>query len=177
MMTRRMQENVAAAVLLCVFAGVIVMSLDFGPRARMIPLPLAIFGLVLTVVQILWQNLGSTDDLRVDLISVAGPTGVGEGGTRAEDPARAPEQRHSWHREAAAYGIVAGLLALTLLAGPMPAVFLFTGGYFLVTRQYSWRASLIYTVIFTATVYLLFFLALQIQPYHGLLEPIVARFQ
>jgi hypothetical protein len=36
---------------------------------------------------------------------------------------------------------------------------------------------LIYTGVLTATVYLLFVVALQIQPYHGLLEPLVDRFR
>jgi hypothetical protein len=35
---------------------------------------------------------------------------------------------------------------------------------------------LIYTTIFTAAIYLLFVAALQIQPYHGLLAPLVERF-
>jgi hypothetical protein len=58
----------------------------------------------------------------------------------------------------------------------MPAVFLFTGGYFLLSRQYSGRASLIYTSILTASVYVLFSVALQVQPYHGLLAPLIERF-
>jgi len=171
-MSRRAQENIAAAVILAVFAGVIVLSLDFGPRARMIPLPLAIFGVVLTVVQLLWQNLRSTEELQIELIAVTRPVKV-------EAPAAKPVQdaRPSWRKEAAAYGIVALLLALVLGLGPIPAVFLFTAGYFVLTRHYSWLTGLIYTVLFTLSVYLLFFVVLQIQPYHGLLEPLIARFQ
>jgi Tripartite tricarboxylate transporter TctB family len=173
-MTRLARENAAAVVLLCLFAGVIYLSLDFGPRARMIPLPLAIFGLVLTLAQMAWQNLGSADDLRMDMIEVADAAVMQSAKLPGEE---ARDDVPGWRREAAAYGMVAGLLALTLLAGPVPAVFVFTCGYFLATRQYSWRASLVYTAIFTASVYLLFFVALEIQPYHGLLEPLVARFQ
>lgn len=171
-MSRRIQENLAAAVFLAVFAIVIVLSLDFGPRARMIPLPLAILGAVLTVVQFLWQNLRSTDELQMDLIAVARPRGSAGG-----EDAPTAGVRQSWRREAGAYGIVGGLLALTLIAGPIPAIFVFTGGYFVFTRHYSWLASLIYTVAFTLAVYLLFFVALQIQPYHGLLDPLIAYFE
>jgi hypothetical protein len=175
--TRRAQENFAAAVLLVIFAGVIVMSLDFGPRARMIPLPLAIFGFALTMVQIIWQNLRPAGELRMDLISVADRPGGPDAGAAAEDPARASDRPSSWRREAAAYGIVAGLLALVLAVGPTPAIFLFTAGYFLATRHYSWRAGLVYTLLFTAAVYLLFFVLLEIQPYHGLLGPLIERFE
>jgi small-conductance mechanosensitive channel len=170
-MSRRAQENLVAAILLAIFAGVIALSLEFGPRARMIPLPLAVFGMVLTLLQIVWQNAGSTDVLQMDLISVAGRTAA-----RESDAGKAADRRPSWHREAGAFGIVGALLSLILLAGPVPAVLAFTGGYFMVTRQYSWLVSLIYTVVFTLVVYLLFFVVLQIQPYHGLLAPLIARF-
>jgi hypothetical protein len=172
-MSRRVQENMVAAVLLAIFAGVILLSLDFGPRARLIPLPLAIFGLFLTVVQIVWQNVGSTEELQMDLVAVAGRPPAGPASAEAPGPGG----KTSWRREAGAYGIVAILLTLMLTVGPIPAVFAFTGGYFVLTRQYSWLASLIYTVGFTVAVYLLFFAVLQIQPYYGLLAPVIARFE
>jgi hypothetical protein len=179
-MSRRAQENIIAAVLLVVFSGVIWLCQDFGPRARMIPLPLAIFGIVLTVIQILWQNLRTADDLQMNLIKVAGPPSVEKATAATEGPLTGriekPEARGGWTKEASAFGIVAVLLGLIALIGLMPAVFLFTAGYFLLTRYYSWRVGLAYTAVFTLTVYLLFVWALQIQPYHGLLAPWVDRF-
>ncbi|MBI4195177.1 MAG: tripartite tricarboxylate transporter TctB family protein [Betaproteobacteria bacterium] len=175
-MSRRTQENLIAAALLCVFIGVIVMSLGYGPRARMIPLPLATFGIILVVVQIIWQNLRSTTELQVDLLQVltrqaeeagAAP-GEGEGGSK---------RNSSWRKEAVALGIVAVLVGLILLVGPIPAVFAFTGGYFLLSRHYSWLKGIIYTVAFTVAVYLLFVVALEVQLYHGVLEPLVERFR
>lgn len=171
-MSRRAQENLAAAALLALFAGVIWLCQDFGPRARMIPLPLAVFGIILTLIQILWQNLRSTDELHIDMISVQGPGAAATPGAAAK-----PGKRVTWRQEAGALGIVVALLGLILVTGIIPAVFLFTGGYFVVTRLYSWRASLIYTAVLTAAVYLLFVVALQIQPYHGLLAPLVEHFR
>ena len=175
-MSRRAQENIVAAALLALFAGIIWLCQDFGPRARMIPLPLAVFGIVLTVIQILWQNLRSTDELQMDMIAVQAPGALPEpdGGGGA---AKGPGAKVTWRQEAGAFAIVAALLGLIFLVGIIPAVFLFTGGYFRVTRLYSWRASLIYTAILTAAVYLLFVQALQIQPYHGLLAPLVEHFR
>ncbi|MBI2509463.1 MAG: tripartite tricarboxylate transporter TctB family protein [Betaproteobacteria bacterium] len=175
-MSRRAQENLVAAALLALFAGVIWLAQDFGPRARMIPLPLAIFGIVLTVIQILWQNLRSTDELQMDMIAVQAPGAAGKPEGDAE-AAGAPAKRVTWRQEAGAFGIVAALFGLIFVVGIVPAVFLFTGGYFRVTRLYSWRASLIYTAVLTAAVYLLFVVALQIQPYHGLLAPLVDHFR
>ena len=169
-MSRRAQENLICGMLLVFFGGVIWLCQDFGPRARMIPYPLAIFGIVLTVLQILWQNLRSTDELQMDMISVQ-PVG----GLAGPAPA-GPDRKTTWRDELGALGIVGALIAKIFLVGIMPAVFLFTGGYFVLTRQYSWKASLIYTAILTASVYFLFSVALQVQPYHGLLAPLMERF-
>ncbi len=179
-MSRRTQENLMALAILVVFIGVIVMALGFGPRARMVPLPVATFGLVLLLIQIIWQNLRSSEELQVDLLDVLtkraedggaeGKTGGSAGGKTEPREGRPP-----WVREAGAFGIVAVLLGLVLLLGPMPAIFVFTGGYFLVSRHYSWLKGFIYTAAFTAAVYLLFVVALDVQLYHGVLEPLVER--
>jgi hypothetical protein len=110
----------------------------------------------------------------MDLIEVAAPAG-GEEAAAAAPTTASGSKRPAWQREAGALLVVALLLALVLLLGPVPAVFVFTWGYFLLSRHYSWARGLLYTAIFTGSVYWLFFVALQIQPYHGLLEPLVDR--
>lgn len=170
-MSKRAQENFVALTLLVLFGGVIYLCQDFGPRARMIPLPLAIFGIVLTLIQIAWQNLRSTDELQMDLISVDEPAVAG---AECKAPPPSPDiGGPAWLRELRAYGIVAALLVLIVVTGLIPAVFLFTGGYFVLTRHYSWTMGLIYTTLFTLSVYLMFVFALQITPYWGLLTPVV----
>jgi hypothetical protein len=166
-----MQENAIAIALLLTFLGVIYLCQDYGPRARMIPLPLAIFGIVLTLIQLAWQNLRSTDELQMDLISVAPPVAS----QAAEGEKKPREPRPAWYRELRAYAIVASLIGLIMVVGLLPAVFLFTGGYVLFTRHYGWIKGLIYTALLTASVYLLFVVALQIEPYHGLLTPVVEQ--
>ena len=67
MISRRVQDNLMALALIGVFVGVIFTALDFGPRARMVPLPVATFGLVLMLVQLVWQNLRPSDDLGMEM--------------------------------------------------------------------------------------------------------------
>jgi uncharacterized RDD family membrane protein YckC len=98
------------------------------------------------------------------------------GAAPGDDPNAAP-RKSSWRREVLALAIVAALVGLILLFGPMPAVFLFTGAYFLLSRHYSWPKALVYTIAFTTAIYLLFVVALEIQLYHGVLEPLVERFR
>ncbi|HJQ62019.1 MAG TPA: tripartite tricarboxylate transporter TctB family protein [Burkholderiales bacterium] len=175
-MSRRVQENIIAGAILCVFIGVIVMSLGYGPRARMIPLPLATLGIILIVIQIVWQNLRSTDDLQLDMLQMLTRQAEKEGAA-SPIPEDGAKLKSSWRRELTALAIVAALVALILLVGPIPAVFVFTTAYFLLSRHYSWFAGLVYTIAFTVTIYLLFVVALEVQLYHGLLEPLVERFR
>jgi hypothetical protein len=180
-MSRRTQENLIALAVVIVFIGVIVMSLQFGPRARMIPLPLAVFGLILIVAQIIWQNLRSAGELKVDMLEVLtrkteesiSETACAPSGAEAAPANRRPR----WRKELEANGLAVLFLGLILLLGPIPAVFIFTGGYLLLSRHYPWFKSLVYTVFFTAVLYLLFVTALDIQLYHGILEPLVDRFR
>jgi len=178
MMSRRTQENLIAVVVVIVFVSVIITSLDFGPRARMVPLPLAVFGLILIVAQIIWQNLRSGGELKVDILEVLTKKTEEESIPEGAGGASTGKTRGSrWRREVTAIGIVAVFLGLILLLGPIPAVFLFTGGYLLISRHYSWFKGLLYTAVFTAALYLLFVTALEIQLYHGILEPLVSRFR
>lgn len=169
-MSKLAQENLIAVLLLALFGGVIWLCQDFGPRARMIPLPLAIFGLILTLIQLAWQNLRSTDELQMEMISVAQPALAHTAKPEAEAPG---ERRTTLRRELQALGIVALLIGLVLTIGVIPAVFVFTAGYFRLSRYYGWLASLMYTSLFTLVIYLLFIVALQVPPYHGLLAPLV----
>lgn len=177
-LSRLAQENIVAGLLLVLFGGVVWLCQDFGPRARMIPLPLAIVGIVLTVIQIIWQNVRSTEELQMDMIAVgdlaAGRTVQSAVHSASPGPSQDAALRAG---ELRAFGVIALLLALVFVVGLIPAVFLFTGGYFVLTRQYSWVMGLVYTALFTASVYLLFIAALQIEPYHGLTAPLVERFR
>jgi hypothetical protein len=175
-MSRRTLDNIVAVTLLCVFTGLIVLSLGYSPRARMVPLPMAVFGALLVLIQLVWQNLRSTDELQVDLLEVlvkrdnkatTHQTSVIEPG-RVDAGARGK-------REGVACGMVLVFLGLTLLLGPIPAIFVFTGSYFVMSRYCAWRRALIFAFVFTAVLYLLFVVTLQIQLYHGVLETFVDR--
>jgi len=180
-MSRRAQENLVAAVIIFIFLGVIWMSLGYGPRARMVPIPVAAFGLLLAIGQLLWQNLRPTEGLQVDLLEVLTKRKKQPDVTRGSDSAAAGPMAgaagRGWRKEVAVYGMVLGFTGLVLLFGPIVAIFLFTTAYFLVSGHYPRWKALCCTVGFTVVVYLLFVVALEIQLYHGVLEPLVDRFR
>lgn len=171
-MSRHAQENLVSVVLIGLFALVLYLCQDFGPRARLIPLPLAIFGIFLVVVQLAQHNFGRDGGTPAELIQVdAGAiTASAEGQPRTE---RTEEQLGRWG-EAGAYLIVALLVAMIFTVGIFPTVFIFTAAYLILTRYCTVVRGLSYSAALTISVYLLFVVALEMQPYHGLLAGLLS---
>jgi hypothetical protein len=166
-MSRHAQENLVSALLIGLFGLVLYLCQDYGPRARMIPLPLASFGIFLVVVQIIQHNFGREDEKAAELIHVDTSvlTASAEGQPRTE---RTEEQLGKWG-EAGAYLIVALLVGMIFTVGIFPTVFVFTAAYLILTRYCTAVRGLTYSAVLTLSVYLLFVVALEMQPYHGLL--------
>lgn len=166
-MSRHAQENLVSVLLLALFGLVLYLCQDFGPRARLIPLPLAVFGIFLTLVQIAWHNFGREGAQPAEMIHVdtGAITAAAEGQPRTE---RTEEQLGRWG-EAGAFFIVALLVVMVFVAGIFPTVFIFTAAYLILTRYCTAARGLAYSAALTVSVYLLFVKALEMQPYHGLL--------
>jgi hypothetical protein len=182
-MSRRTQENIVVGLLVFFLIGYIVLTLDFGPNARLVPLPIAILGLLLVLVQLLLQNLGDGRELHIDLfesltstIAQSEPAPESEAIATSEGNETAGAHADEGRRELWAFGFVAAFIGLIVLLGPVSAVFLFSVGYFLFSRHYPpWRAIAV-GAGFTVGVYLLFVVGLQLQLYHGILEPLFAGY-
>ncbi len=159
-MSQRAQENLIAGALLLVFGGYTVVCLGFGPNARLVPLPMAVLGFLLVAGYLVNLNIGCTKLALAEL-------SVGETGKETSGRAR---------REIQAFSGVAAFVLLIVLLGPVIAVFLFSSGYFFFTRHTTPTKSLIAAGLFTATIYLLFVVGLQLQLYHGILEPILSQY-
>jgi hypothetical protein len=179
-MSRRVQENLVVAVLLLLFTGVLIMSFDYGPRARLVPVPIAIIGILLTVAQLVWQNLRGADELHVDVLElVAGRDGSPRrkaAQSDAQNGAGRAAGQHSLGAQAKAFAIVAALLALFLVLGPVPAIFLFSAGYFILSGESPWFRGLVYAFVCTALLYLIFGYVLQVQLNRGLAAPLIGQY-
>jgi hypothetical protein len=151
-MTRRAQENLVALLFLALFVAIIWISLGYGPRARMVPIPIATMGILLCIAQLVWQNRSSVEDLKIDMFEfLTGDTEQPEQAVEAETPKRA-----SFRNELAGIGVVLLLLAMYLVLTPLPAIFLFTAGYFVLSRHYSPARGILYAALFTAVIYVVF---------------------
>ena len=173
-MSRRAQENVLTAVVLCVFVVYIAIAAGFGPNARLVPLPIASLGLVCLLAQLVRQNRRGGLDR-----NTFGPLALLTGGrptaeTKTDEAVEKPG--HTTNREVRAFGFVGAFVALIVALGPVPAVFVFCAGFLAISKHYPLWKALAAAGTFAAAVYLLFVVGLGLQNYHGLLAPFVDRF-
>jgi uncharacterized RDD family membrane protein YckC len=157
-MTRRLQENILVVLLIAVLAAVIWESFNFGPRARMVPVPIATIGILLLLFQLYWQNSRPAEDLNIDVFEFL--TGrkeetvedlVASGKTKPRtDPATL--RRREWS------GLLMVLLLIIacMLVGPMPTAIVFGLFYFRVYARYGWRNTVLITAALTGSIWLLF---------------------
>lgn len=170
-MRRLVQENILALLLLALFVAILVMSFGYGPRARMVPVPISVLGILLTLAQLYWQNTRPEDDLHVDLLQVLTKEDKSRPASPAPDvpePDRA-EGGSIW----VALGFVGALLALMLLVGPFIGLFLFITGYLTASRYGNLLLALGLAASMSVALYLIFVIGLQLQVYHGVLDPVV----
>ena len=178
-MSRRGQENLIAGVLLAGFVGIIVLSLGYSPRSRLVPLPMAVLGAILVTIQLIWQNLRSVDELQVDVLEFL------TGRSRSDSPISSSDQapitgqgakKGGAVKNLVAFAMVAVLLAAFLLLGPIPAIFLFTTGYLSLTKHSSWPRGLAYGAGFTVIIVVVFGYILKIPLDRSILLPGIGQY-
>lgn len=180
-MSRRAQENVLSGLVACIFVGYVIIAAGFGPNARLVPLPIAGIGLLCLLIQIVRQNRkGGLEKNTFGplslLIGDRAPEPQRERETETVTESRVETAMPTDVRELKAFGFVGLFVALIVALGPVPAVFLFCAAYLAVSKHYpAWKA-IASAAAFAVTVYLLFVVGLELQLYHGLLEPIIDRF-
>lgn len=178
--SRRTQENLLAGLLLATFVGFFVLSLGYSPRSRLVPLPISVLGMILSGAQLIWQNLRKNDDLSIDVLDfVAGhekhTAVLEEEAAQAEAGAPVPVtgwKAHLMKSEAGAFGILAALIGAFLVLGPLPAVFLFTLFYLVLSKQCSPVRGTAYAILCTGILYLTFDVVLGVEMNRGLAAPL-----
>jgi len=165
--SKRTQENVVAGLVLLLFVGLLVVSFSYGPRARLVPVPVAIVGILLTLVQIYWQNSRPAEELSFDLLEV-----LVAGQDKVPEAMKSDSRPRTVANQLQGLGIVGALLALFLALGPFPAMFIFMTAYLSLSGYSRLLRSLLIATALTLGLWVLFVMILRVQVYWGLLEPI-----
>lgn len=181
-MSRRVQENIVGVIMLAVFVVMLYLTFGYSSRARLVPLPVCILGIILAIAQLVWQNLPAAGELRVNILDVMGrgaiksPAAAPAGGQPTQPQGADLNLPRKLGGELSAFGIIVILLGLVFVAGPLPSVFLFTAGYLAWTRHCSPARAVLYALACAAVLYGLFGFALGVQLNRGLLSGFIADY-
>jgi len=187
-MSRRWQENIVAAGFLLLFVGVLLETMNYGPRASMVPNIIAGIGAALMLAQLILQNVRSQDSLQVDLLELISARATGDeealpehmqqslkeakakkAGADAEQPT-GMFRPGSLPRELMAIGVVCCAIGLFFLIGPIPTMFVFTFSYLTLTGHFGVMRAFLVSSVFTLFVYGLFHAWLRIDMDKGLFD-------
>jgi hypothetical protein len=178
-MSRRVQENLVAVIMLVIFVVMLYLTLGYSSRARLVPLPVCIFGIVLAIAQLIWQNLSAVGELRINILEVMS-RGRGTATAGLPEPVQPQGADLNVARkpgvELLAIGIIAILLGMVFVIGPLPSVFIFTAGYLALTRHCSPARAILYAAVCASVLYGLFGFALGVQLNRGLLSGFFAGY-
>jgi hypothetical protein len=172
-MSGRTQENIAAVLLLVIFMIIGGMSLNYFPRARLMPLAISIVSIVLVAAQLIIQNTKANNmDLAIDTMELFGATGLKKEGRRKadEEAARTLEKEIiQGVKESTSLAILLGLFLLIYILGFVIAIPIFITLYFRFFNKAQWPRAIITGIGTVAVLYVFFSLLLQINLYPGII--------
>jgi hypothetical protein len=169
-MSKRAEENIVAAALVLIFVAFLAVSMEYGERARMIPIPVSIASLILIGLQIFLQNFRRDFNLNVNAADIF--RGSQSGLAVQDEVSTQGAQGIKVHgaeggREAHAIAIVVLFMLLILLLGIIPAIFIYVAGYFIRNAKIFWVKALVCAGIADFCIYALFGWILKIFMYKG----------
>jgi hypothetical protein len=159
----RTLDNIAVGVVLAIFLLAITLSFGYGFRARLVPIVVASFGVIVLVAQLVLQNLksGASLDINVlELISRGAAEEVepvaGAPGAKVRTPDADGALGRKWVRELLGIGLVVVFLGVFIVIGPLPAIFLFMAGYLATSRYAGVLRALAYAAATVLAIHLVF---------------------
>lgn len=156
------QENIMAVLLLVVFGAFAVATMSYGDRARLVPLPVAVFSMGMVFCQLVVQNFLKAN-FAVDAKEIFTKS------TQKNISSVPSKVREKGGKEWLAIVIVSGFLVLILVLGLNLGILLFVIGYFSLVNKSSFLSSVIFGVVTWSAIYLLFSMILGVRFYQGLL--------
>jgi hypothetical protein len=162
-MKRSTQELVMAIIFMLACLGFALVSFKYGYRARLVPLPVAIFSIAMVLIDLFFERvLGRRMAVDADEIFIKNK----RSGDSCQ-PVKA--ERLDGHPEWMALLVVAMLLALVLIFGVIGGLFLYIFIFFKFFNRVSVIKAGVWAGAVTASVYVVFGLFLHVVFYKGIL--------
>jgi hypothetical protein len=165
------QELFFAILLLAVFTMFLVLSLQYGERARMVPLAVSVASILFILIDLFFERvLGRR--VQVDAQELFSKTQVQGACASVEDEGVCESDiaaHEEGHPEWQALLLVGGLLGLVWVFGIIAGLVIFLFGFFKMINRDSLLKSTVWAVGLTGSVWVVFGLALKVVFYQGII--------
>ncbi|WP_338824098.1 hypothetical protein MHOCP_22210 [Moorella humiferrea] len=165
-----MEDNLAAIAFLIIFIIFAILSMQYGDRARLVPLPVAIGSGVLVLIQLVLQNSREASNLR---LAVNAGELFGTEKIKESFEGKKIKDKTAGGKEGWAFLMLALFLVTILVVGIEAATIIFVAGYFRFINKAGWMRSLLWGAGTMMALYILFTILLRINFYRGLLEQLI----
>ena len=166
-MKRSTQDLIMAALFMLVCGAFLIASFKYGPRARLVPVPVAAISIALVLIDLFFERvLKRRAAVNADELFIKGKPSSASCET---DKA----VRQDGHPEWAALVIVALMLVSVVVLGIVGGLFVFVFGFFKFVNKANVLKSALWGVGVSAAVYVVFGLALKVVFYKGVLSALV----
>jgi hypothetical protein len=159
----RVMDNIAVGVVLAIFLLAIYLSFGYGFRARLVPIVVASFGVIVLVAQLVLQNLKSGASLDINVLELISRGAaeevepvVGAPGAKARTPEDGGALGRKWVRELLGIALVLVFLGVFIVLGPLPAIFLFMAAYLATSRYAGVLRALAYAAATVLAIHIVF---------------------
>lgn len=159
----RAMDNIAVGVVLAIFLLAIYLSFGYGFRARLVPIVVASFGVIVLVAQLVLQNLKSGASLDINVLELISRGAaeevepvVGAPGAKVRTPEDGGALGRKWVREFLGIALVLVFLGVFIVLGPLPAIFLFMATYLATSRYAGVLRALAYAAATVLAIHIVF---------------------
>lgn len=172
-MSKRVQENIVAFILLAFFIMIIVIAYGYSERARMVPIPIAFASIFFLGLQLYFMNFRQDINLNVDATELL-TGGKSEDevleAVKKDDLAEVKiEKNKAGGSEKGALIMMACYSTLAMLTGILGGTLLFVAGFLRFVTKLNWLVSLLTGVATAIGIWFFFSYLLEVRFFQGYL--------
>jgi len=172
MKSEKKQPIVFTILLFVLILCMVVSAVTFSPKARQIPLLIGIPTLLMLAFVIVIERFPQLKMLRLLEVGLETLWSRGSHEKVSGLPA-ASAVEDELSRVWAIVSWLALLVGLVYLVGFLVAIPLFVLAYFVVSVQLNWSKAVLFTILFWALVYLVFYTALRVELWPGMIPELI----
>lgn len=165
-MNNKTINNIVAVTFLLIFVAFLGVSMSYGGRTRLVPIPIAVTSIILVLLQLYYQNIRPDVKLDIDTSDMFLKP-IERNDAIHGQTAATTEVIEEGGKESTGILLVGSFLVLIMLVGIIPATFLYVFGYCRYVGKNKSSKALSLAVATSLALFLLFDAILKVNLYEG----------